>query len=197
MLATMKGPYHCDCSFPCLSWWRMRTKSPGLMSFRTTFLSLHAFVSTWYLSRLSAAWSLDVSIISISTYRWLGVVVAISVRNDPNLNSSGVMASSSYNNKKGVNLVALGREILWPQADVMSSWAHFPFSALKSHFKMAVKIKPLALSTAPLLWGWLIEAKVSLILRSPQKFLNSVQSNCFPLSTVIYVGTPKRQMILC
>jgi hypothetical protein len=51
----------------------------------------------------------------------MGVVAAILVHNDPNLNSSGVMASSPYNNQKGVNLVALGREILWPQADVMSS----------------------------------------------------------------------------
>lgn len=197
MLDTTKGPYHCNCSFPCLSGWRMRTQSPGLMSVRITFLSLHDFVSAWYLSRFSAACSLACSAVSISTYRWVGVVAAISVRKDRSFSSSGVMASSPYSRRNGVKPVVLVREMLCPQTIVVSSRAHFPFGESNRDLDTAINIRPFAFSTAPLVWGWLTDVKVSLILSSSQKFLKFVQSNCFPLSTVMYAGTPNRQIILC
>jgi hypothetical protein len=58
---------------------------------------------------------------------------------------------------------------------VIKSWAHFPFGKSNSAFDTALKIKPFALSTAPLLSGWFTEAKASLIPNLLQKFLNSVQ----------------------
>jgi hypothetical protein len=82
MLATMNGPYHYDCSFPCLSGRQMRTRSPRLISFRITFLSLQALVSAWYTSRFLVEWSLDAYIISILVYRCIGVVASICVQND-------------------------------------------------------------------------------------------------------------------
>lgn len=131
----------------------MRTRSPGLMSFRITFLSLHDFVSAWYLLRFLAACSLVCSAVSISMYRWVGVVAALSVRKDPSFSSSGVIASSPYSNRNGVNPVVLVREMLCPHTEVVSSCAHFPFGASNKALDIAVNISPFALSTAPLVCG--------------------------------------------
>jgi len=80
---------------------------------------------------------------------------------------------------------------------VINSCAHFPFGISNNAFDTSLKIKPFALSTAPLLFKWFTDTKAILISSSPQKFLNSAQSNYFPLSTVMKDGTPKQQMILC
>lgn len=153
--------------------------------FSQNFLSLWVFVSWWYLSRVAAACNLVFFVTSSSTYRCIGVAAAISVRNDPSLSSSGVIASSPYNKRKGVNPVVLVRKMLWIQTELTSSWAHFPFAESKSAFDIAAKMRPFALSIAPLLLGWLTEANASLIPSLLQKFLNSMQSNCFPLSTMM------------
>ena len=79
----------------------------------------------------------------------------------------------------------------------MSSCVHFPFGELNKDLDIAVNIRPFTFLTAPLVRGWLTDAKVSLILSSLSKFLKSVQSNCFPLSTVMYADTLNRQIILC
>ena len=163
----------------------MSTKSPRLMFFSRTFLSLRLLVSSWYLSRFDAACNLAFSTASSSTYCCIGVVATIFVRKDANLSSSGVIASSPYKSRKRVNTIVLVQEMLWPQTEVISSYAHFPFKKSNSAFETAVKIKPFTLSTAPLLSGWLTGANASLIPNSLQNFQNSVQSNCFPLSTVM------------
>ena len=140
MFATTKGPYHYDCSLPCLLGWRISTMSPRLMFFHNTFLSLQVFVSWWYLSRFDAACNLVFSVVSRSTYRCIRVVAAVSVRKDPNLSSSGVMASSPYRRRNGVNPVVLVCKMLWPQTDVTNSYAHFPFGISNSAFDTAPKL---------------------------------------------------------
>ena len=83
----------------------------------------------------------------------MGIVATISVRKDPNLSSSGVIASSTYSRRNGVNPVVLVLEMLCPHTAVTSSYAHFPFAESNSAFDIAVKIRPFALSTVPLLSG--------------------------------------------
>jgi hypothetical protein len=73
----------------------------------------------------------------------------------------------------------------------------FPFLLLKEAFFMAEKIFPLALSTAPLDWGWYTDAKHNFVPIDRQYSLKSWQSNCFPLSIVSSLGTPNLQMIFC
>jgi hypothetical protein len=90
---------------------------------------------------------------SSSTYRCMGVVAAISARNDPNLSSSSVIASSPYSRRNGVNPVVLVLEILCPHTEVTSSCTHFPFAESNSAFAIAVKMRPFALSTTSLLSG--------------------------------------------
>jgi hypothetical protein len=101
--------------------------------------------------QLDTACNLAFSAVLSSTYRCIGVVAVISVRKDPNLSSSGVMASSPYRTRNGVNPVVLVCEMLCPQTDVINSYAHFPLGISNNTFDTELKIKPFALSTAPLL----------------------------------------------
>ena len=150
--------------------------SPGLMFFHRTFLYLQVFISSWYLSRFDAACNLAFSAASSSTYRYSIVVAAILVRKEPNLSSSSMIASSPYRRRKRVNPVVQVCEMLWPQTEVINSCAHFPFGKSNNALDTTLKIRPFALSTTPLLSGWLTVANASLIPNSLQKFLNSALS---------------------
>jgi hypothetical protein len=119
------------------------------------------------------------------------------VLGDPCFISCGVMASDSYNRRKGVNLVAR-HSVEFRAHTTSGSWsAHLPFLSSRSLFLIAVKILPLARSTTLLDYGWYTEAKTGLVPMEKQKSLKSWLSNCLPLSTVSSDGTPKRQTMFC
>jgi hypothetical protein len=76
------------------------------------------------------------------------------VRGDPCFISCGVMASDPYSRRKGVNPVAR-HSVVFSDQTTSGSWSsHLPFLSSRSLFLMAVKILPLARSTALLDCGW-------------------------------------------
>src|SRR6185503_15672571 len=124
----------------------LRTQSPSAISLLATFLFRHFLVSSWYASKFSEACKMSSFVRSASIegsmlFRTLALLC---------LSSSGLIASTSYNNLNGVNFVALHSVVLWDQMTFGSSSTHFPFFRSNKHFLMALKIMPLALSTTPL-----------------------------------------------
>src|SRR6185369_17660341 len=124
----------------------LRTQSPSAISLLATFLFRHFLVSSWYASKFFEACKMSSSVRSASIegsmlFRTLALLC---------LSSSGLKASAPYSNLNGVNFVALHSVVLWDQITFGSSSAHLPFLSPNRHFFIAVKIKPLALSTAQL-----------------------------------------------
>jgi hypothetical protein len=68
---------------------------------------------------------------------------------------------------------------------------------LKINFIIPIIMIPFALSTSPFDSGCLTDAKWILVPIRSQNSLKASASNCVPLSTVIALGTPKRQTIFC
>jgi hypothetical protein len=68
--------------------------------------------------------------------------------------SSGVIASVLKSRRKGVKPVALDMVVLWDQITFGNSSTHLPFVWSNKHFLIPEKIRPFALSTAPLDCGW-------------------------------------------
>jgi hypothetical protein len=127
------------------------TRSPFLMSFRTTFLSLHALVSFWYFSMFSAALRIVSSIISFSTFLSISSIsFAFGTLMLSFLISPGVIASIPKSRRKGMKLVTLDTVVLWDQIIFGNSSTHLPFFWSNKHFLIPEKIMRFALSTAPL-----------------------------------------------
>jgi hypothetical protein len=81
------------------------------------------------------------------------------VRTDPIFTSSMVMASSPYRYLKGVNPMDLETKVLWFYTTLISSSGLFPFGRLKCDLIIPSRIIPFALSTKPLDFGCLTDAK--------------------------------------
>jgi hypothetical protein len=89
-----------------------RTKSPTSKAFCFTFLSLHAFVSVWYLYKLISALSLSdfsrsLSLALVAQNVASGIVHVLLC-----LISSGVIALAPNKRQKGEKFVALDIDIL-------------------------------------------------------------------------------------
>jgi hypothetical protein len=77
------------------------------------------------------------------------VVLSAVARKLRYFNSYGSIAFALYINQNGVKFVALQTTVLWLYTAVGMTSAHFPFFSPSSIFFIALKIKELALSTAP------------------------------------------------
>src|SRR6185312_6555596 len=124
----------------------LKIQSPSAISLLATFLFRHFLVSSWYASKFSEACRISSSVRSAS----IEGSILFSTLSLLCLSSSGFMASAPYSNLNGVNFVDLHSVVLWDQTTFGSSSAHLPFFSPNRHFLIAPKIKPLALSTAPL-----------------------------------------------
>jgi hypothetical protein len=113
------------------------------------------------------------------------------------LASSGNIASSLYNNLKGMKPVALEAVVLWDQTIFGNSSTHLPLRRWYNVLEIAEKTTLFALSTAPFDSGWWTDAKAIVVSKLLQKFLKLSESNCFPLSTVRILGTLNLQIMFC
>jgi hypothetical protein len=104
--------------------------------------------------------------------------------------SSGNTASAPYINQNGVKFVTLHTVVLWLHIAIGMISAHLPFFSPSSIFLIPLKIREIALSTAPLDCGWYTDANATFVLICWQKLLNIALSKYFALSTVICRGTP-------
>ena len=142
------------------------TISPVLIWRGFTFLSRHQTVSTWYKWRLLTAWHLSSStrsFVNCSLSRVLVPSFAKVTLGDLWVSSYGRMASSPKRSLKGVNFVALDSEVLCDHMSEVSSSTHFSLGLSCNLLEMPWRIIPFALSTRPLDWGCLTEAKHSFV----------------------------------
>jgi hypothetical protein len=167
-----------------------RTKLPTSNSLFLTFGSLQDLISSWYFCKLVTALSLSFSSASLG-HRDASVVVCKLWC----LISSGNTASASNSSRNGVKLMALQTVVLWLHTALGMTSAHFFFFSPSSIFLIASKTKALARSTAPFDCGWYTDVKETFVPTWWQKSLNMPLLKYLVLSTVIWYGTPSRQMM--
>jgi hypothetical protein len=132
---------------------RKSTKLPTSNSQNSTFGSLHALVSSWYFCKFATVLSLSDSSRSFSLASLGHAGVPIAVRKLRCFTSSGRTASAPYINRNSVKFVALHTVVLWLHSSCGMTSVHFPFFSPLRIFLIASNIRPLSLSTAPLVWG--------------------------------------------
>jgi hypothetical protein len=132
---------------------RKSTKLPMLNSCNLTFESLHALVSSWYFCKFAMTLSLSDSSKSFSSASLGHTGVVVTVHKNRCFTSSGRTASAPYICWNSVKFVALHTIVLWLHTACGMTSVHFPFFSLSRIFLISSNISPLALSTAPLVWG--------------------------------------------
>jgi hypothetical protein len=123
---------------------------PTSCSCNMTFISLHAFVSLWYLCKLAMTLSFSSSSKSFSSVSLRHARASIPIHRLRCFTSSSSTASAPYINRNGVKFVALQTIILWLHTALGMASVNFPFFSLFSIFLIDSNIKALVLSTAPL-----------------------------------------------
>jgi hypothetical protein len=108
----------------------------------------------------SIASSLDSSIVSFN-FLSSSSVEAITLA-EPNLISSRVTATSPKRTLNGVKSVDHDIEVLWFHTTLISSYVHFPFRSPAKDFVIPRRIMSFTLSTNPLDFGCVINAKCML-----------------------------------
>jgi hypothetical protein len=142
---------------------RKRTKSPTSSSWSLTFRSIYALVSSWYLCKWVTALSLSSSNKSFYSASLGHVGTFVAVRRLRCFTSSGNTASAPYISRNGVKFVTLETIVSWLHTALIMTSAHLLFFSPSSIFLIASNIRVLALSTAPLDWGWYIDPKATFV----------------------------------
>jgi hypothetical protein len=146
---TTYGPTHLASNLLVLSVRGLRksTKLPTSNSRNLTFGSLHALISSWYFCKFVTALSLSDSSRSFSSASLGHARVVVTVRKLQCFTSSGRTLYISWN---GVKFVALHTVVLWLHTACGMTSTHFLFFSPTRIFLIASNIRPLALSTPPL-----------------------------------------------
>ena len=126
----------------------LRMKLPGDNCLGLTFLLYQFFVSFWYFLWFWIAFILSSSSKSLLVTCSSSSIIWTFVLGPWNYISSGVIASSPYNNLNGVKFVDLDTVVLCAQTTCDNSSTHFPLGRPTRCFEIPVHIIPFSLSTA-------------------------------------------------